>query len=185
MKPGVYDLGGRLVRIHTDSETLGCHVFNEFTGLLTWEPRLNVDEVVSAGCPVRELDERQKRMMLGRIRRTAVARWQKALEEANSVDTLDALAERLPCESSEWGSPINPDVREQLLARYASLRPVAGVETVFACPSCGSRRVVPMRYGYPTKETEAAALRGEVRLGGYCVCDDMPTWSCRTCDHAW
>ena len=185
MKPGMYDHGGRLVTIHTDSETLGCHVVNEFTGLMTWEPRLNVDEVVSAGCPVRELDERQKRTMLARIRRTAVRRWQKALEEANSVDALDALAERLPCEASDWRSPINPGIREQLLARYLSLRAVATVETRFACTNCGSRRVVPIRYGYPTQDTEAAAIRGEVRLGGCCVSDDMPTWPCRTCDHAW
>jgi len=51
------------------------------------------------------------------------------------------------------------------------------------CPSCGSAHVLPIRYGMPTAETEAAARRGEVVLGGCMIGrpGGDPTWSCRAC----
>lgn len=53
------------------------------------------------------------------------------------------------------------------------------------CPECGSGQVVPIRYGMPTRETEAAADRGEVELGGCFVGrpGGDPAWRCRSCRH--
>ena len=53
------------------------------------------------------------------------------------------------------------------------------------CPECGRRTVVPIIYGYPMPALSAAAERGEVALGGCCLGDDMPEWSCKSCSHEW
>ena len=51
------------------------------------------------------------------------------------------------------------------------------------CPNCGSENVVPIVYGYPTRETAQAAERGEVILYG---CMPLPEdRGCRTCGHEW
>ena len=49
------------------------------------------------------------------------------------------------------------------------------------CPACGSDRVIPIGYGEPTPEGEAAARRGEVVLGGCIIGADSPAWACRAC----
>lgn len=51
------------------------------------------------------------------------------------------------------------------------------------CPACGASDVVPIVSGMPSRETEAAALRGEVVLGGCLVWPGKPTWHCRACGH--
>jgi rubredoxin len=49
------------------------------------------------------------------------------------------------------------------------------------CPKCGGRRIAPIAHGYPTPETEAAAARGEVVLGG---CFPGPeTHACLDCGY--
>lgn len=53
------------------------------------------------------------------------------------------------------------------------------------CPNCGSSKVLELMYGYPTRELEEAAGRGEVELGGCCVGEDSPRWSCQECNHQW
>jgi hypothetical protein len=53
------------------------------------------------------------------------------------------------------------------------------------CPKCGSRAVVPIIYGYPAPSLSRKAARGEVSLGGCCIVDGMPDWSCRTCHNEW
>ena len=54
------------------------------------------------------------------------------------------------------------------------------------CPACGSSKVVPIVFGEPTMETEEAAQRGEVVLGGCLVMGDgsEPKWACRGCGKA-
>jgi len=51
------------------------------------------------------------------------------------------------------------------------------------CPACGSTEVVPILFGYPTREAELAAERGEIVLGGCMVRGDGsdPEWACRGC----
>ena len=52
-----------------------------------------------------------------------------------------------------------------------------------ACPKCRrSELVVPIVYGYPMPETERAANRREVVLGGCMVGDLDPVFACRRCD---
>ena len=48
---------------------------------------------------------------------------------------------------------------------------------------CG-QAMVRIVYGYPTRGTQEAAARGEIRLGG-CVIDRFsPDWKCPVCGHA-
>jgi hypothetical protein len=56
-------------------------------------------------------------------------------------------------------------------------------ETPPACPKCGSQRVMPVMYGYPSVEGMEAARRGEVVLGGCVVYDLAPRWACAECHH--
>lgn len=183
-----YELDGRLIRLAPDMDLPGCHVINELTGTMSWDPRVDVGEALLSGRRVRPLSDRQKQAMMRRIRQTAGLRWQEALDAAATVEDLDALAERLPYESAEWRSTEIPEMREQVIARYRALRVRDDARSVRACPECGSRRVIPIRYGFPTEETDAAAVRGEVKLGGCCVWGDvseMPAWWCRTCRCEW
>lgn len=54
-----------------------------------------------------------------------------------------------------------------------------------SCPSCGSRSVVRIAYGHPSEETQEAARRGVVVLGGCILAEDAPKWHCRRCKHSW
>ena len=47
------------------------------------------------------------------------------------------------------------------------------------CPSCGSKRVVPIVYGLPGPEAIAEAERGEISLGG-CI-PSWESWECLDC----
>ncbi len=49
------------------------------------------------------------------------------------------------------------------------------------CPECGSTDIVRIMYGLPTIETEQAAQRGEVALGGCVINAAQPERLCRTC----
>lgn len=49
------------------------------------------------------------------------------------------------------------------------------------CPACGSERVAPIIYGYPSAEAGAAAERGELVLGGCMVWFGAPQWECLAC----
>ena len=53
------------------------------------------------------------------------------------------------------------------------------------CPSCNSKNVVPIVFGYPDPETMEARERGDVALGGCCVTEDDPDWHCKDCEHEW
>jgi hypothetical protein len=53
------------------------------------------------------------------------------------------------------------------------------------CPACGSRAVVPILNGFPDADAFEKADRGEVVLGGCVIVENLPHWSCRTCDHSW
>lgn len=55
------------------------------------------------------------------------------------------------------------------------------------CPRCGSSDVVPIIFGYPTRETEELANRGEVVLGG-CIMPPAKEYVdsvCRACGYRW
>ncbi len=49
------------------------------------------------------------------------------------------------------------------------------------CPICGERALVRVVYGPPTRETEQAAARGEVVLGGCLVSGSDPEYVCAAC----
>ena len=49
------------------------------------------------------------------------------------------------------------------------------------CPNCGSRKVVPIVYGYPAEETVQRQFRDEVELGGCVVTGDDPERACKDC----
>jgi len=49
------------------------------------------------------------------------------------------------------------------------------------CPRCTSQRVIPIVYGFPTKETDDSAMNGEIELGGCSVYGNDPTSFCTKC----
>ncbi len=49
------------------------------------------------------------------------------------------------------------------------------------CPQCGAEALIPIAYGYPTRELEAAAARGEVEHRGCLVGEGAPLWCCQAC----
>ena len=55
------------------------------------------------------------------------------------------------------------------------------------CPSCGSRRVVPVVFGFPDPATEAAAARGDILLGGDALTPEALEMNvgCADCRHRW
>jgi hypothetical protein len=54
-----------------------------------------------------------------------------------------------------------------------------------SCVRCGSSNIVPIIYGLPTPESMSVFLeadsRGEIRMGGCCVSEGMPTHFCKNC----
>ena len=48
------------------------------------------------------------------------------------------------------------------------------------CPRCGGVSV-PIQYGLGDQRMYQAAERGEIALGGCCLSDDDPAWSCTQC----
>lgn len=50
------------------------------------------------------------------------------------------------------------------------------------CPNCGKTRVVKIAYGMPASELFEAAERGEVALGGCCINEFDPSWTCLDCE---
>ena len=50
------------------------------------------------------------------------------------------------------------------------------------CPNCGSARVVPILYGYPSLEMFQAADRGEIALGGCLISGNDPMTLCLNCE---
>ncbi|MDW3217120.1 MAG: hypothetical protein R8F63_00795 [Acidimicrobiales bacterium] len=49
------------------------------------------------------------------------------------------------------------------------------------CPSCGDDAVIPIEYGMPGPEMQAAAERGEIALGGCVIGPENPNWRCVVC----
>ena len=64
-------------------------------------------------------------------------------------------------------------------------RPGTRRKNVALCPACGSRRVVPIVYGYPGPKLAKDAGKGLVVLGGCCVSKANPTRACLGCGHCW
>ena len=58
-------------------------------------------------------------------------------------------------------------------------------QTRLKCSHCGSENTIPIFYGYPAEESMkpllAAVDRGEIKLGGCCVEEGMPTDHCKNC----
>jgi hypothetical protein len=59
------------------------------------------------------------------------------------------------------------------------------VHRQYRCPACGEKTGVYILYGYPTLEMFEASERGEIVLGGCCVCESDPDRQCLSCDHTW
>ena len=55
------------------------------------------------------------------------------------------------------------------------------------CPYCGSDRVIPIVYGYPSMETFEEADKGNIKLGGCVVSMDGSDYIayCKDCDASW
>lgn len=55
------------------------------------------------------------------------------------------------------------------------------------CPKCGSQKVAPIRYGYPTCEGLKLSEQGKFILGGHVMIDDMPLpdYGCLDCGYQW
>ncbi len=53
------------------------------------------------------------------------------------------------------------------------------------CPSCGSRKTVPIMYGYPSSDGIEEARQGKIELGGCIVTGDDPKEHCTECGHRW
>jgi len=51
------------------------------------------------------------------------------------------------------------------------------------CPKCGSAKVLPILYGYPSAEALKAALEGKIILGGCTIVTGAPIWRCAACGH--
>ena len=62
---------------------------------------------------------------------------------------------------------------------------VTGKQKGPACPSCGTASAVRIVYGLPSSDAGEAEDRGEIALGGCCIDEDCPIWSCRNCGHRW
>lgn len=53
------------------------------------------------------------------------------------------------------------------------------------CPQCGSERIRPILWGYPTDEAFERAERGEFVLGGCVVTPNAPNTACLDCQARW
>jgi hypothetical protein len=51
------------------------------------------------------------------------------------------------------------------------------------CPACGGKESVPIVYGFPTVEVQAAEARNEVRLAACIVSATSPDRSCTACEY--
>ncbi|MCL5035852.1 MAG: hypothetical protein M1269_01930 [Chloroflexi bacterium] len=55
-----------------------------------------------------------------------------------------------------------------------------------ACPKCGSKEVIPILYGYLSKEAWEMEDAGEVEFGGLDLDNDNnPGWHCKKCGNRW
>ena len=57
--------------------------------------------------------------------------------------------------------------------------------TTAKCPRCGSEDVLPIVYGYPSRELFEESLAGRVKLGGCVVWPGVPEFHCKACEHEW
>jgi rubredoxin len=51
------------------------------------------------------------------------------------------------------------------------------------CPECGVVGLLPIVYGYPTRQAVDAEERGEIVLGGCVISGVMPNWACPECEN--
>ncbi|MGG7145301.1 hypothetical protein ACQPVA_00780 [Clostridium butyricum] len=59
------------------------------------------------------------------------------------------------------------------------------------CPKCGSEKIIPILYGYPTKEMFEDSDNDECILGGCCIASTeevenlLNKYHCRECGFEW
>ena len=57
--------------------------------------------------------------------------------------------------------------------------------TTLRCQHCGSENTIPIIYGHPTEDSMHTWLeadrRGEIKMGGCCISEGMPTYYCKDC----
>lgn len=54
-----------------------------------------------------------------------------------------------------------------------------------SCPKCGSRKVIPIIYGYPSQESIELAEAGEIKIGSIKFNENKPGWHCNNCENEW
>lgn len=86
-------------------------------------------------------------------------------------------------EPTEFTKSVAPGPARKKVARRAASRP--GKPFRNACPHCGHRKTLPIQYGYPLPEVEAAAVAGKIVLGGCIVGPDQPDRACPACGTQW
>ncbi len=55
----------------------------------------------------------------------------------------------------------------------------------YKCPRCGSRDIVPIKYGYPSWEMQDDRALGKIKLGGCGIRIDPMDRYCNDCEHEW
>jgi ribosomal protein L37AE/L43A len=53
------------------------------------------------------------------------------------------------------------------------------------CPNCGSDRVMPIVYGFPSPALLDMAMQRFIAIGGCTVDGSESLWACDTCHHEW
>lgn len=61
------------------------------------------------------------------------------------------------------------------------------IEPNFMCPSCNSKNIALILWGYPNldEEMQKAIDNKKIVLGGCMVTDHDPKWECTACYHRW
>jgi len=55
---------------------------------------------------------------------------------------------------------------------------------IMICPKCGTKSVVEIVYGLPTRDLIAREKAGEIELGGCCIfVGESPKYHCKICEH--
>lgn len=76
-----------------------------------------------------------------------------------------------------WRNEALPHLREELAFEKGWKRPT--------CPSCGSEKVATILCGFPGPEMFENQPDDDIVLGGCCVTENDPRWSCKDCGHQW
>jgi hypothetical protein len=113
------------------------------------------------------------------------AKWKvsSSSEEEGLVPELFEAEQILADCAGQCSTPFTPTVAPPKALKSHSGRRVRAKRP--SCPNCGGTKVLPIAYGLPTPEGEAAARAGKLILGGCIVEPDQPDWYCDACEFSW